>query len=118
MSTFLGRVQKATAQFPDIRLVSFTIDPARDTPSALAAFASKYQADPSRWTFLTGPQPILQMLSRDTFKLGDVDGTMNHSTRFVLIDRKGQIRGYYFTTDTDPVSKVAADARRLRKESD
>ena len=118
MSTFLGRVQKATAQFPDIRLVSFTIDPARDTPSALAAFASKYQADPSRWTFLTGPQPTLQMLSRDTFKLGDVDGTMNHSTRFVLIDRKGRIRGYYFTTDTDPVSKVAADARRLRKESD
>jgi len=117
MSTLLGRVQKATAGVPDIRLVSFTIDPARDTPPELARFASKYHADPARWTFLTGPQPTLQMLSRDAFKLGDVDGTMNHSTRFVLVDQKGQIRGYYGTTDLDPVAKVASDARRLRKES-
>ncbi len=117
MSTLLGRVQKATAKFPDIRLISFTIDPARDTPSALAAFASRYQADPTRWTFLTGPQATLQLLSRDAFKLADVDGTMNHSTRFVLVDRKGQLRGYYGTTDEDPVAKVASDARRLRKET-
>ncbi len=118
MSTFLGRVQRATEKFPDIRMVSFTIDPARDTPSALTAFASKYQADPTRWTFLTGPQSTLQTLSRDAFKFGDVDGTMNHNTRFALVDRKGQIRGYYGTTNDDPVSKVAADARRLRKEPD
>ena len=118
MSTFLGRVQQATASFPDIRMVSFTIDPARDTASALSAFASKYQADPARWTFLTGPQPTLQLLSRDAFKFGDVDGTMNHNTRFALVDRKGRIRGYYGTATEDPVSKVAADARRLRKESD
>jgi len=118
MSTLLGRVQAATAKFPDIRLVSFTIDPGRDTPSALAAFASKYHADPSRWTFLTGGQPTLQMLSRDAFKLGDVDGTLNHSTRLVLVDRKGKIRGYYGTNDEDSVTKVAADARRLRKEAE
>ncbi len=117
MSTLLGRVQKATAAFPDVRLVSFSVDPARDTPSALAQFASKYQADPARWTFLTGPQPTLQMLSRDAFKLGDVDGSLNHQTRFVLVDAKGRIRGYYRTDEGDPVAKVAADARRLRKES-
>lgn len=118
MSTLLGRVQKATAAFPDVRLVSFSVDPARDTPSALAQFASKYKADPARWTFLTGAQPTLQMLSRDAFKLGDVDGSLNHQTRLVLVDRKGRIRGYYRTDGDDPVAKVAADARRLRKESD
>ncbi len=117
MSTFLGRVQKATEAFPDLRLVSFSVDPDRDTPSALAQFASKYQADPARWKFLTGPRPTLQMLSRDAFKLGDVDGSLNHQTRFVLVDAKGRIRGYYRTDDGDPVAKVAADARRLRKES-
>lgn len=117
MSTLLGRVQTATASFPDIRLVSFTVDPARDTPAALAQFAAKYHADTARWTFLTGAQPTLQMLSRDAFKLGDVDGTLNHQTRFVLVDSKGQIRGYYRTDDEDPVAKVSADARRLRKES-
>ena len=105
MSTLLGRVQRATEKFPDIHLVSFTIDPARDTPSALTAFASKYQADPKRWSFLTGAQPTLQLLSRDAFKFGDVDGTMNHNTRFALIDRKGRIRGYYGTVNDDPVAK-------------
>ena len=52
--------------------------------------------------FLTGPQPTLQLLSRDAFKFGDVDGTMNHNTRFALVDRKGQIRGYYGTTNGRP----------------
>ncbi len=118
MSTFLGRVQKATATFPDIRMVSFSIDPARDTPAALHQFASKYQADPQRWVFLTGEQSALNALSRDAFHFGDVDGTLNHNTRFALVDRKGQIRGYYGTATEDPVAKVSADARRLRKESD
>jgi protein SCO1/2 len=116
MSTLLGRVQTATESFPDVRLVSFTVDPARDTPAALLQFAAKYHANANRWSFLTGPQPTLQMLSRDAFKLGDVDGTLNHQTRFVLVDRKGQIRGYYRTDEADPVAKVAADARRLRNE--
>jgi protein SCO1/2 len=97
-------------------MLSFTIDPARDTPSVLSAFASRYQADPARWFFLTGPQTTLQMLSRDTFKLEDVDGTMNHSTRLVLVDKQGRVRGIYATQDGDPAGKAAADAIQLQKE--
>jgi protein SCO1/2 len=118
MSTHLHKVQTATSDHPEIRLVSFTVDPARDSPPVLADFAARYQADPKRWVFLTGQQATLQMLSRDTFKLGDVDGSMNHSTRFVLVDKRGRVRGIYGTQDDDdPVAKVTADALQLQKDN-
>jgi protein SCO1 len=117
MSSQMHKVQTATAGDPQIRLLSFTVDPARDSPSVLAEFASRYQADPARWSFLTGEPKTLQMLSRDTFKLSDVDGSLNHSTRFVLVDKRGRVRGVYGTQDDDPVGRVAADARQLEKDN-
>jgi protein SCO1/2 len=117
MSSHMSALQKATASTPDIRLVSFTVDPAKDTPPVLAAYASRYQANPARWTFLTGKTETLQLLSRDTFKLSDIDSSMNHSTRFVLIDQKGRVRGYYGTMTGDPIKQIAADARQLREET-
>jgi protein SCO1/2 len=117
MSSQMHRVQTETASVPAIRLLSFTVDPARDTPPVLAEFASKYQPDAARWFFLTGSPETLQMLSRETFKLGDVDGTMNHSTRFVLVDKRGRIRGIYGTQEGDPVGKVSSDALQLQKEN-
>jgi protein SCO1 len=116
MSSQMHKVQTKTEGIPEIRLLSFTIDPARDSPTVLTAFASQYQADPKRWVFLTGEQATLQMLSRDTFKLEDVDGSMNHSTRFVLVDKRGRVRGIYRTQDEDPVGRVTADAIQLQKE--
>ena len=41
---------------------------------------------------------------------------MDHSTRFVLVDKKGRIRGYYGIAEGDPVAKIAKDAARLEKE--
>jgi protein SCO1 len=117
MSSQMRRVQTGTAGTPEIRLLSFTVDPARDTPPVLAEFATKYQPDASRWFFLTGSPATLQLLSRETFKLGDVDGTMNHSTRFVLVDKRGRVRGVYGTQDDDPVGKVIADAVQLQKDN-
>lgn len=117
MSSQMKKVQTATAGTPEIRMLSFTIDPERDTPEVLTAFASRYQADHSRWFFLRGSLPTLQILSRDTFKLGDVDGTVNHSTRFVLVDKRGRVRGIYRSQDEDPAGKVAADALQLQKEN-
>ena len=94
---------------PDVRLVSFTVDPERDTPAVLAEYAKRYQADPARWFFLTGDEARLHSLGRDAFKLHNVDGTLVHSTRFVLVDRQSRIRGYYGTEDEDPVARLLAD---------
>jgi len=116
MTSQMHQVQNAVAGIPDVRLVSFTVDPAQDTPTVLAAYANVHGAAPSRWYFLTGPVPTLQMLDRDAFKLGNIDGTLQHSTRFVLVDRQGRIRGYYDTSDASSIPKVIADVKALASE--
>ncbi len=110
-------VQEHTADLQSFRIVSFTVDPQNDTPPVLAAYAKRSQADTSRWRFLTGPQPALDHLGRDAFKLHNVDGSLVHSTRFVLVDGRGDIRGYYDTTEEDALKRLVADARALAGES-
>ena len=101
----------------DLQVVTFTIDPGRDTPEVLAAYSKRFQADPTNWHFLTGSRADLRKLSWDTFHLSDIGGALEHSTRFVLIDRKGQIRGYYETSDTESIAKLLDDIQTVTKET-
>jgi protein SCO1/2 len=117
MSAQMRKVDDALRpHISDLRLVSFTVDPARDTPAVLAKYAEHYQAEPGVWFFLTGPQPALHNLARNVFLLGDVNGDLQHSTRFVLIDRQSRVRGYYLTSDDDAIPKLIADAKRVAKD--
>lgn len=113
MTSQMHQVQQAVSKLGDVRLVSFTVDPAEDTPKVLAAYAQVHGASPATWYFLTGPVPTLETLDRDAFKLGNIDGTLEHSTRFVLVDRQGRIRGYYDTSDASSIPKVIADVKAL-----
>jgi protein SCO1/2 len=100
----------------DIKFVSFTVDPARDTPEVLQKYAQRYQAEPGVWYFLTGSQADLHNLARNVFLLGDVNGDLQHSTRFVLIDKRSRVRGYYLTSDDDAIPRLIADAKHVEKE--
>jgi protein SCO1/2 len=116
MSSQMRQVQTALAGEPDVRLVSFTVDPARDTPAVMARYAERYDAIAGKWFFLTGPRETLQHLDKDVFMLGDVDASLQHSTRFVLVDRKSHLRGFYLTSETDAIDRLIADARKLLAE--
>ena len=116
MTSQMHQVQEAVFKMDEVKLVSFTVDPARDTPPVLAEYAKLHHASSERWYFLTGPQPTLQMLDKDAFKLGDVDGKLMHSTRFVLVDRRSQIRGYYDTSESDSIDRVVRDVLALARE--
>jgi cytochrome oxidase Cu insertion factor (SCO1/SenC/PrrC family) len=58
----------------------------------------------------------LQTLDRDAFKLGNIDATLQHSTRFVLVDGQGRIRGYYDTSDSPAIPKLISDITLLASE--
>ncbi len=73
MTSQMHDVQDAIAKIPDVKLVSFTVDPATDTPPVLAQYAKVHGASAAHWYFLTGPVDTLQKLDRDAFKLGNVD---------------------------------------------
>jgi len=102
----------------DVHLISFSVDPAKDTPQVLRGYAEKLQAEPNRWDFLTGPQSTIYNLSRNGFKLavGEEKGVPIHSTRIILVDRHGEIRGYYDAVQADAVTKLVADTTHLLRE--
>jgi protein SCO1/2 len=115
MSSQLHQVEQKLGT-TGFRYASFTIDPARDTPEVLAAYAKRYDAEPGIWYFLTGPSETLNSLCRTTFMLGNVDGKLEHSTRFVLIDKKSRVRGFYQTSEADALPRLEEDAQQLLKE--
>jgi protein SCO1/2 len=106
----------------DVLLVSISVDPAYDTPEVLERYAKKFQA-PERWLFLTGEREDVRRLSVEGFKLGlDMEPPPGigpepilHSTRFVLVDGEGQIRGYYEAFDEASTEKLRSDLLRLAK---
>ena len=120
ISTRMSELQKPLEK-TDVHLVSFTVDPAKDTPKVLLGYAEKLHAQPGRWDFLTGAQSTIYNLSEKGFKLAVSDGseetgTPVHSTRMILVDRRGEIRGYYDATEPEAVTKLLADTNHLLRE--
>jgi protein SCO1/2 len=120
ISSRMSELQKPLEK-TDVHLVSFSVDPEKDTPAVLRGYAERLQAEPERWDFLTGPKSAIYQLSHDGFKLavsdgGDAQGVPVHSTRMVLVDRHGQIRGYYDATEPEVVTKLLADTNHLLRE--
>jgi protein SCO1/2 len=120
ISSRMSELQKPL-RHTDVHLVSFTVDPEKDTPEVLRDYADKLKAQPGRWDFLTGAKDKIYDLSRNGFKLGvaggsgDAEGPV-HSTRVVLVDRQGMIRGYYDALAPDTVTKLLADTSHLLRE--
>ena len=115
-----GKMRRLQEALPaDIRMVSFSVDPERDTPKALAAYAAENGASAERWLFLTGDKQSLYDLCIKGFKLpldsqgGTAAEPIAHSTRFVLVDKDGVIRGYYSGTEDEELTRLATDAKKL-----
>jgi protein SCO1/2 len=120
ISSRMSELQKPLEK-TDVHLVSFSVDPEKDTPEVLRGYANKLQAEPARWDFLTGAKSAVFKLSHDGFKLGvsdgsDAQGIPLHSTRIVLVDRHAQIRGYYDATEPEAITKLLADTNHLLRE--
>jgi cytochrome oxidase Cu insertion factor (SCO1/SenC/PrrC family) len=120
ISARMSELQKPLEK-TDVHLVSFTVDPVKDTPKVLRRYAENLHAQPGRWDFLTGAQSTIYNLSRKGFRLAVSDGSNDtavpvHSTRMVLVDRSGEIRGYYEATEADAMTKLLADTNHLLRE--
>ena len=98
-------LQGELGDLPSVRFVSISVDPEHDTPAVLAAYARRFSADTSRWSFLTGSLKDIERTVVEGFKVhigkpevrGDNPTLIDimHGEHFVLVDREGTIRGYY-----------------------
>ena len=106
-----------------VRFLSFSIDPERDSVERLKYWADKYQIDPEQWWLLTGDKKVIYDMVIEEMKVGLVDGkgidtNFIHSDRFVLIDSNRHVRGYYSGLDKIALAKLSNDLVLLTMEKD
>jgi protein SCO1/2 len=114
MTSQMHRMEEKLKDDPDVRLVSISVDPDRDTPPVLNAFAKRFGGPTPQWVFLTGSPQTVHLLAHDVFHVGDVIKTMDPSTKFMLVDKRGHLRGYYSTFDPDGRGRLLRDVDALR----
>lgn len=116
-----GRMQQLQQEFigePLLQLVSFSVDPEYDTPHVLTEYASRFNAQKGKWIFLTGNKTAMYNIVQKGFHLG-VEADSNaiiHSTKFVLVDDKANIRGYYDSEDEESLNNLINDTKMLIEE--
>jgi len=122
LSTRMAGLQSDFGSNPLLRLVSFSVDPVYDTAHVLAEYAKTYTNNTKQWQFLTGPRETIYNLIRTSFHLAVGDSFEEdpnhilHSLNFVLVDKKGHVRGYYNSTDQNDMDQLHRDLRSLLKE--
>lgn len=114
MTNQLARVQKAFIKDHNFKVISFSVDPARDSIAALREYAKNHNAIPGKWFFLRAEKSDIFSLAKDGFFLIAKDSPNKeeafiHSEKLTLVDADGNIRGYYDGTDSASVNKMMGD---------
>ena len=114
MTTNLQRIHDRLTPGAPVRILSHSVTPVADSVSVLNAYASKYDADPDRWWFLTGPKNHIYTLARRSYFscLDEGDGGFQdfvHTENVVLVDDLGRLRGFYDGTDSKAMSRLLSD---------
>jgi protein SCO1/2 len=115
---------RAQQQQVPIHWVSFSVDPENDTPVVLDAYAREHNVDLRSWTFVTGDSTEIRAVAEQGFKIaaeGKAEANtehygISHGSHLVLVDKRGQIRGYYRTLDDDAQTRLLEDAKLLTEE--
>lgn len=119
LSLKMARLAAETQE--SVQLVSFSVDPAYDTPPVLAEYASRYGADAQRWRFLTGDyDEVKTMVEGALMTAMEPAGTtasgapdIRHGGHFLLVGPDRHIRGVYDSSDDARMKQLARDARQL-----
>lgn len=125
MTRRMKAIQDALPPESRVKLVSLTADPGFDTPPVLKNYAGRFKADSTRWEFLTGPKQAVYNLAINGLKLAvqenastNIDDMFVHSTRLVLIDGRGRLRGVSGdAAETETVSSVVRGLKQLLQEN-
>ena len=123
MKTQMKRVYEATAQDPDVVILSHTIDPEYDTVQLLHEYAKMLGVTSDRWHFVTGVRDSIYKIAQTSYFVTaaedktEQDGFI-HSGAFLLIDKKQRIRGKYDGTKQPDVDRLIADIEKLRAEGE
>jgi len=116
MTAHLAQLQSKIP--PEVKFVSFSVDPERDTPAVLLAYAKKYEADNNRWRFLTGSMnDVLAAVQgmKTAIIPATKDSPLGHDTHYILMDSTGRLKDVYSSDTPSEIDRLTADANALAK---
>ncbi len=124
MTQRLHALEKDLPSQQPVKFVSLTADPLRDPPEVLKQYAERHGIDQSRWHFLTGSKRDVYALSVGGLKFTVLDNETKttpddlfvHSTKFVLVDKRGKIRGYFEGTEEEERKQLVLAVKKLARE--
>lgn len=93
--------------------LSISVDPETDTPERLRSFAIDQRLDGTRWKLATTDEATLKRMATESLKIGTAEKLDLHSTRLVLVDDEGQVRGLYSAEDPEAVDRLKRDLKKL-----
>lgn len=116
MNNELERVSKHFSGNPNVKFLSYTVDPLRDSVQVLKTYSDLHSAIPYQWYFLTGDKNQIYTLARKSYYAAIDDSAGNnfvHTQYIALVDRNKHIRGIYNGTDSAEVNKMMDDIQLL-----
>ena len=121
MTANLLEVQEAFKDNAKVKIVSYTVDPERDSVAVLNAYANTYGAKPDQWYFLTGPRAQIYHLAQEGYKLPAMQAPsiipdFIHSEKLLLIDEEKHVRGIYNGTNPEDVDRLITEIKVLLQE--
>lgn len=113
----MHKIYEAVGKDPQIKLVSFTIDPKRDTPQTLKIYADNLGIDSNEWIFLSGDKEKTFDLANSYFVSAledpEAPGGFDHSGKIILVDKNGHIRSFTEGTEPDGTAQFIEDIKKL-----
>jgi protein SCO1 len=126
MTKRMRQLQEALPQEAPVKLISITADPQFDTPEVFKNYATQYGADQTHWSFLTGPKAEITRLVVESLKLVIYEKKPEerelpadlflHSTKFVLVDQQGQVRGWFDGEHDETKGEIVRAVKTLLRE--
>jgi protein SCO1/2 len=115
MATNMAYIQNKFKDRKDLKFISITVNPEQDSVQVLKEYAAKVHADTDSWSFLTGEKEEIYDIAFNGFfvnvmKDSIAPGGFLHSQMFVLVDKKGHVRGYFDGTVYSEMKKDLTDA--------
>jgi len=119
----MAQIQQLTANQPDVKLLSLTVDPRDDTPAVLAKYGERFGADTNRWLFLTGEKSVLYHLIENSFLPRDLNdpfsympGNFSHTERIAVVGPDGRLHGFFDGLNQNTAAAVVNEIAKLQNQ--
>jgi protein SCO1/2 len=123
ISKNMAAIQEVYKNDSEVLMLSHSVMPWVDTVEKIKEYATDNNAIDNKWHLVTGKRDAIYKIARasyfadEDFKKTKDESEFIHTENFVLVDKKGRIRGVYNGTLALDIQRLKRHLKLLKKES-